>query len=135
MPKPRTPTKILELKGAFRKDPQRRRVDPKVEPGLGPPPDYFEAHEREIWREIEASAPEGVLARSDRLCVEMLVGLVAKLRAREPMKAAERAFMLSTLTRLGCTPADRSRVAEPKREEETGDLFDFLAATTANGAA
>lgn len=134
MARPRKPTNVLELSGAFRKNPQRRREDPAVELGLGPAPDYFDAGERAVWAEIEESAPEGVLARSDRLCVEMLVPLVLQLRRREAMKAAERQFMLSTLTRLGCTPADRSRVAQPAEREETGDLFDFLAATTGGAA-
>ena len=127
MSRPRTPSNVLELKGAFDKNPQRRREDPKVEPGLGDPPGYFDDEERAIWSEIAATAPEGVLARSDRLCVEMLIPLIVRLRNREPMKAAERAFMLSTLTRIGCTPADRSRVARPAEPEEQLDIWSVLA--------
>lgn len=126
MSRPRTPSNILELKGAFEKNPQRRREDPKVEIGLGAPPAYFDEDERAIWEEIAASAPAGVLARSDRLCIEMLVPLVLRLRRREPMKAAERAFMLSTLTRIGCTPADRSKVAQPV-EDDQHDIWEVLA--------
>lgn len=127
MSRPRTPSNVLELKGAFDKNPQRRREDPKVEVGLGPAPDYFGDVEREVWDEIAASAPEGVLAKSDRLCVEMLVPLVMRLRQREPLKAAERSFMLSTLARIGCTPADRSRVAKPQEEETQTDIWTVLA--------
>lgn len=134
MARPRTPTNVLELRGAFDKDPQRRREDPRVEAGLGEPPSYFDDGERVIWAEIAESAPEGVLSKSDRLCVEMLVPLIVRLRSREPLKAAERAFMLSTLTRMGCTPADRSRVAAPVEKEEQGDLFDFLALTSRGAA-
>jgi len=131
MARPRKPSNILEMKGAFRKDPQRRREDPKTEVGLGDAPDYFDDQEEKIWHEIGNSAPEGVLSKSDRICVEMLVPLIVRLRNRELLKAAERSFMLSTLTRMGCTPADRSRVAEPKGDEpEQGDIFDFLARTT-----
>ena len=127
MSRPRTPSNVLELKGAFDKNPQRRRKDPKVEPGLGDPPGYFDDEERTIWEEIAATAPEGALAQSDRLCVEMLIPLIVRLRNREPMKAAERAFMLSTLTRIGCTPADRSRVARPAEPEEQLDIWSVLA--------
>lgn len=134
MARPRTPTNVLELRGAFDKDPQRRREDPRVDAGLGDPPAYFDDGECAIWAEIAESAPEGVLSKSDRLCVEMLVPLIVRLRNREPMKAAERAFMLSTLTRMGCTPADRSRVAAPAEREEQGDLFDFLALTSRGAA-
>lgn len=126
MSRPRTPSNVLELRGAFDKNPQRRREDPKVEMGLGDAPDYFDDEERAIWVEIAESAPEGVLAKSDRLCIEMLVPLVLRLRRREPMKAAERTFMLSTLTRIGCTPADRSRVAKPAEPEEQFDIWDVL---------
>lgn len=125
MSRPRTPSNVLELKGAFDKNPQRRREEPKVEPGLGDAPEYFDDGERAIWDEIAASAPTDVLSRSDRLCVEMLVPLIVRLRNREPMKAAERAFMLSTLTRMGCTPADRSRVAAPPAKNQT-DIWDLL---------
>lgn len=134
MARPRKPSNVLELNGAFRKNPQRARREPDVEAGLGAAPNYFHADEIEIWDEIAYSAPVGVLSRSDRLCVEMLVPMILKLRRREMIKAGERSFMLSTLTRMGCTPADRSRVAAPAEQEETGDLFDFLAATM-DGAA
>ena len=86
MPRPRKPSNVMELAGAFDKNPQRRREEPKVDLGLGDPPDYFEADEIDVWCEIETSAPEGVLAKSDRLCVEMLVPLILQLRRREPMK-------------------------------------------------
>lgn len=129
MARPRTPSNVLELRNAFVKNPQRKREDPKVEVGLGEPPDYFDDAERAIWAEIERSAPEGVLAKSDRLCVEMLVPLIIRLRNRESMKAAERAFMLSTLTRMGCTPADRSRVATKKDEPEQINMFEALNAS------
>ncbi|MEQ1930976.1 MAG: hypothetical protein ABL957_10675 [Parvularculaceae bacterium] len=135
MSRPRTPSNVLELKGAFDKNPQRRREDPKVDLGLGEPPEYFEAEERAIWEEIAGQAPEGVLAKSDRLCIEMLVPMVLRLRRREPMKAAERAFMLSTLTRIGCTPADRSRVAKPAEPQEQLDIWGVLAASNDKGAA
>ena len=118
----RLPTNVLEMKGAFIKHPERQREDPKVEIGLGPPPDYFEEIEKAIWEEIKNSAPEGVLAKSDRMIVEMAVPLIQRQRAREKMKAAEMTFLLSVFSRLGCTPADRSRVAAPKKDQ--GELFD-----------
>lgn len=127
MGRPRTPSNILELRGSFDKDPQRRREDPKVDIGLGEAPPYFDDEERAIWEEIADSAPQGVLAKSDRLCIEMLVPLVLQLRQRGPMKAAERSFMLSTLTRIGCTPADRSKVARPVESDEQIDIWEVLA--------
>ena len=113
MSRPRTPSNVLDLRGAFDKNPQRRREDPKVEAGLGEAPDYFTDDERKVWAEIEQSAPEGVLSRADRIAVEMLTDLIVRFRARQPLKAAERNHMLNLLSRLGMTAADRSRVAKP----------------------
>ena len=42
MSRPRTPTNILELRGALKKDPQRRKLranEPKPETAIGLPPD------------------------------------------------------------------------------------------------
>lgn len=128
MSRPRTPSNVLELKGAFEKNPNRRREDPKVEAGLGEPPDYLEDAERAVWAEIEQSAPEGVLSRADRIAVEMLVDLIVRFRARQPLKAAERNHMLNLLSRLGMTAADRSKVAKPGDGEQQTDIWDILGA-------
>ena len=121
----RLPTNVLELRGSFKKHPERRREEPQTQESLGDPPDYFNEAESMVWEEVKAEAMEGVLCRSDRLCIEMLVPLVIRLRERQSLKAAERVFMLNTLSRIGGTPADRSRVAA-KKEEEQGDFFDAL---------
>ena len=128
MSRPRTPSNVLDLRGAFDKNPQRRREDPKVEAGLGDAPDYFTDDERKVWAEIEQSAPEGVLSRADRIAVEMLTDLIVRFRARQPLKAAERNHMLNLLSRLGMTAADRSRVAKPDDGEDQLDIWDVLGA-------
>src|SRR5688500_1943592 len=45
MPRPRNPTGVLQLSGAFRKDPQRlaaRAHEPQFMKGLGEPPDWLD---------------------------------------------------------------------------------------------
>lgn len=118
----RVPSNVLELRGAFDKNPQRRREEPKVDTGLGAPPDYLTTEELAAWAEIEASAPEGILSRADRITVEMMVRTLIKFRNREPVKTAEMNLLLSMLSRFGMTPADRSRVAAPK-EAAQGDFW------------
>ena len=128
MSRPRTPSNVLDLRGAFDKNPQRRREDPKVEAGLGEAPDYFNDDECKVWAEIAESAPEGVLSRADRIAVEMLTDLIVRFRSRQPLKAAERNHMLNLLSRLGMTAADRSRVAKPDDGENQLDIWDVLGA-------
>lgn len=125
MSRPRTPTNVLELRGAFDKNPQRRREEPKVEPGLGDPPAHFGDDRRAAWLEIEEMAPAGVLSRSDRLAAEMLADLLARFRSGAKFTSADRRDMLAILSRFGMTAADRSRVAAPKEKDQT-DIWDIL---------
>lgn len=139
MARNRTPSNILELRGAFEKNPQRRREEPKVDKELGPPPEHFGEARRAAWAEIVSHAPEGVLTRADRIAVEMLSDLLTRYRASmtpegERFISADRRDLMALLARFGMTAADRSRVAAPKAKEETGDLFDFLAATSGGAA-
>lgn len=127
----RTPSNVLELRGAFDKNPQRRREEPKVEKELGPPPEHFDGARRAAWVEIVGHAPEGILTRADRIAVEMLADLLARYRASmagaEKFTSADRRDLMALLARFGMTAADRSRVAAPKDREPQGDLFDVLA--------
>lgn len=134
MARNRTPSNILELRGAFDKNPQRRREEPKVDSEPGQPPEHFDDARCATWAEIVDMAPEGVLTKADRIAVEMLADLMVRYRASmkpdgEKFTSADRRDLMALLARFGMTAADRSRVAAPKEKEETGDLFDFLAAT------
>lgn len=118
MPRPRKPTNVLELKGAFKKDPQRRRMDPPTCPGLGPPPSHLSKAERHIWKEIESRAPEGVLTRSDRLAAEELCSLVHEIRTnRDNVITSKRTLLRSYLAQFGMTPADRAKLGAPEPEK------------------
>jgi phage terminase small subunit len=136
MARNRTPSNILELNGAFKKNPQRRREEPSVDSELGPPPDHFDDARRAAWAEVVGMAPEGVLTRSDRIAIEMLSDLLVRYRASmapagDKFTSADRRDLLAILARFGMTAADRSRVSAPTEKEETGDMFDFLAKTGA----
>jgi phage terminase small subunit len=136
MARNRTPSNILELNGAFKKNPQRRREEPNVDSELGPPPDHFDDARCAAWAEVVGMAPEGVLTKSDRLAIEMLSDLLVRYRASmapagDKFTSADRRDLLAILARFGMTAADRSRVSSPTEKEETGDMFDFLAKTGA----
>ncbi len=133
MARPRTPTSIQELKGAYKKDPQRfkdREEEPKPEGPLGAPPFGFDEELEAIWREIDGMVPARVLTIADRWLVELACRTMRDVRQGSAL-ASERNLLLSCLSRMGLTPADRSRIAVPKQTEET----DELAALAAEGKA
>jgi hypothetical protein len=94
MGRPRKPTQLHELSGAFEKDPQRKRAraqEPKSEDPIGPPPQHWDVPDgalrcqefqrlRAIWEELVVQAPSGVLSSADRVHLEIICGLVDKYR-------------------------------------------------------
>ena len=133
MARPRTPTAIQELKGAFKKDPQRARSDePKSNGPLGAPPLGFneDPELQATWHELEGMVAARVLSKADRWLVELACRTMRDVRRGQAL-ASERNLLLSCLSRMGLTPADRSKIAVPKETEE----LDELAALAAEGKA
>jgi hypothetical protein len=109
----RTPTNVLEARGAYINHPERKadRVnEPRPTAPLGPPPKHFTKEEKKIWKELVRIAPAGVLTICDRWTVERCVQLVAKMRAGT-MMCAEGSQLITCMSKLGMTPADRSKVS------------------------
>jgi hypothetical protein len=126
MARPRKPTAILELSGAFKHDPQRARGDePQPTGGLGAPPEYMKQTERAAWRELAEVASPGVLTNADRWLVELACRLMARLR--DPgthLSTGESNQLLLCLTRMGMTPADRNRIhVDPAKTEDPMEQF------------
>ena len=109
MPAPRKPSNILELTGAFKRNPQRRRKPLKAPEGpFGDPPDGFDELQCQAWLEILDLAPPEVLKRSDRVQVELLASLMAEFRAaRYAFPASKIGHLRLMLGSLGMTPASR----------------------------
>lgn len=126
MARPRKPTEVLKLSGAFRKDPQRSRpVGPKSARPLGFPPKYFSETEAEIWVEIESNAAAGVLTGADRYVVELMARLVARFRSVW-LTGAEMSQLTWCCSHLGMTPVDRSKVLGEDGEPEKSPYDEFL---------
>ena len=126
MARPRLPTEIQALKGAFRKNPQRTRpVGAKASRPLGNPPRYFAEDEVEIWLETVEDAPAGVLTSADRTVFELLCRLRAKFR-RDWLTGAEMSQMTWCLSHLGFTPSDRSKVEGQPEETSASPADEFL---------
>lgn len=116
MGRPRTPSNILDARGAFDKNPNRRRVDePEPNGEIGEPPTRFNAAELVAWSEIVSTCAAGVFCKSDRLAVEVAAVLLAMFR-EDPagIPAAKLARLDSLMARFGMTPSDRSKVSAPK---------------------
>lgn len=69
-----------------------------------------------IWAEVVKAAPKGLLTRSHRVAVEVLVGLITKLRAGT-IKPGEVNTLLSTLSKFGLSPETiTEQIPEPQPE-------------------
>lgn len=119
MPKPRTPSAVLEARGAFDKDPARRREDFEAGAFDPTPPKYFKANQRAVWNEIIGVLPPSVLQATDRMAVELATRLIAQFRSLDDAEvtSAQVAQIRTALAVLGMTPADRSRVSAKKEAQ------------------
>ncbi len=123
----RTPTVILERRGAFISHKNRKEAragEPVVTKRLGTPPKTFTDEQKKLWREFARVVPAGVETYADRWAVEIVVCAMAKFRANS-ISGAETGQLTSLLSRFGLTPADRSRVVAtlaPKPDDEWSDL-------------
>lgn len=131
MGKPRTPTNVLDARGAFRKDPQRfeaRKDEPQPIDGIGSAPDYFTPEQISAWDFIVAKAHAGTLSDADSVVVEQGAILLAEMRANPAgFPITGHARLQGVLASLGMTPADRSRVSV-KKQLQTDPLAGLLKA-------
>lgn len=116
MPKPRTPSAALEARGAFDKDPGRRREDFNAGAFDPTPPKYFTVKQKAVWSEIVSVLPANVLQATDRMAVELAARVIAHFRALPDAEvtSSQIAQIRTALAVLGMTPADRSRVGGKK---------------------
>jgi len=120
MAAPRKASKILELTGAYDKNPNRRNDAEPEGNGQFPkdPPEILNETEKEYWHELVAMVPAGVLTGSDVLAIELLTKLVFEFRTNySEMPSARLSRMSAEMGRLGLTPADRTKLAIEKPKE------------------
>jgi len=126
MARPRTSAAVLELKGAFKKDPQRAREDAKVNKPIGEPPKSLSPFQLKIWKEIVGKIPAGIAGDADESIVEMVVILFAEFRENaKEFTAAKYGILHRLLSDLGMTPQGRAKIgAAPK--PKSSNPFDDL---------
>lgn len=116
MGKPRTPTKVLEMRGAYRKHPERRAQrenEPVDLPDIEGPPSYLTTDQLECWHTIVEKCADGVLKQSDEVALEIAARLFAEMRAgtidRPGLKQLD-----TLLGKFGMNPSERSKVSVSK---------------------
>lgn len=132
MGRPRTPTALLESRGAYTRHPERREqraLEPVDTRPLGDCPGDFTEAEEKAWRDLLTAAPSGVLKEADRPLVEMAAKAYAAVREREmsvvtkdgiiltvdkPFDAKAHAALFRYLTEMGLSPVSRSKVKVDK---------------------
>jgi hypothetical protein len=126
MARPRQPTEVLALRGAFIKDPQRKRPPEAKAAPLAGAPAYLATDEASLWHELVSNAPRGVLTTADGPTLEMVARLMAKFR-KDWLTGAEFAILKGCLTELGWTPASRSKVLAPESADKPeGEFSEFV---------
>ena len=123
MARPRTPTNVLDARGAFKANPQRKRQDAETAGELTDPPLHLTGATLGAWHEIVACAPRDVITESDRLSLELMASLLAEFRLSPvDFTAAKLVRLEALLGKFGMTPADRAKVGG-KVEKPKGNPF------------
>src|ERR1700693_5721747 len=122
MSRPRTPTAILEARGAFisHKDRKEARANEPVPnaPIRKSPPSSLDQEQRRVWFEFIRKIPAGVLGDCDEYWLAMAVRLECKER-KGTITISERTQYMNLLGKLGMNPSERSKVvARPAAKPE-----------------
>jgi hypothetical protein len=113
MARPRTPTAVLELRGAFKNHPSRlkdRKYEPVVSSPLPEPPKYLESATAAMWLEMKDRGYW--LTSADRFLVEIAARFMAAYRD-DRLKLADTALLIGLLGKIGFSPNERGRMNLP----------------------
>lgn len=122
MANPRTPVAKARVTGAAEKNPQRHkgRSDPKTIP-LEQPSSFLGENARSAWEGFRREMPW--LAESDRAIVEIAATIRGRLLGGEEVGITALNMLQSILSKMGGTPADRSKVGAPDEAEDEDEFF------------
>lgn len=121
MARPRTPAKILELRGAFKQNPQRRREDSEGgAPFERDPPPHLPQGAVAAWHYVVARLPKITLFNSDEVAVEIAAKLLAQFWLTGDLDTIKE--LRQWLDKLGMTPRARTQIP-PAPERDSGNKF------------
>lgn len=122
MANPRQPVAKAKITGAAAKNPGRHagRSEPKVE-GLGKPSTFLGEHGIAAWEAFKRELPW--LAESDRSLVEIASHVRGRLLSGEDVGVTALSMLQSILSKMGASPADRSKVSAPDGDTPEDEFF------------
>jgi hypothetical protein len=122
MANPRQPVAKAKATGAAAKNPGRHadRSSPKVT-GLGKPSTFLDKNGREAWEGFKRELPW--LAESDRSLVEIAALVRGRLLGGEDVGVTALSMLQVILSKMGASPADRSKVSAPNGDEPEDEFF------------
>lgn len=121
MGRPRTPAKILELRGSWKKHPERRREDLEGNGSFDPhPPAHLPQELVGCWREIVAQIPPQILSGSDVTSIETMCRLLLQIRMTSDIGAIREYRMWCD--RYGMTAVGRTKIP-PVEKGPAGNPF------------
>jgi phage terminase small subunit len=142
MPTPRKTTEQHRISGQLSARPQRfadqgRGTEPTPDPVVGNAPRHLNDAQKTIWREVMSEIPPCVATKADRLCIEIAVRMIERMRhvhvetdckpgCPGVMTSSDYSTLNRCLSQLGMTPSDRSKIkvaAPPKEIDEWEDDF------------
>ena len=122
--RPRTPTKVLAMRGSFKPHPERKKERENEPQGDiisadTKPPRGFTAKERAVWKEFVSDAPFGMFEKSDLHILTITVRLMTEFNLKGPDLAQPKmTALLRGLQQLGKTPIERSKVVVRNRPDK-----------------
>ena len=118
----RLPVEKAKVTGAAAKNPGRHadRSAPKVI-GLGAPSTFLTEKGQEAWEAFKRELPW--LAESDRSLVEIAAHVRGRLLGGEDVGVTALSMLQSILSKMGASPADRSKVSAPDGDEPEDEFF------------
>ena len=122
MSRARTATAILDARGAFQKNPDRNRQDPKVsKPFPMRAPSCLTPLQVKSWHWLVKQVPDGVLTGADQATLHLAACLWAEFQARpDEMPTARIAQMRGVMGTLGLSPSDRAKLAVKPEKDNDG---------------
>lgn len=122
MANPRTPVAKAKATGAAIKNPSRHaaRSDPKSTP-LGKPSTFLDKHGQQAWEGYRQELPW--LMEADRSLVEIAASVRGRLLSGEDVGVTALSMLQSILSKMGGSPADRSKVTVPDDEKPEDEFF------------
>lgn len=137
-------SKTHKARGTYRKDRHGGRIDDDFRGDIGEPDDDLPETARQFWREFVASAPKGVLVAADRPALRQASWWHARVKQVERMIDDKPSNLLlgnsligaskeylKWLSKLGGTPADRTKVRKAEPVSTVPDPFERLMKMTA----